>query len=280
MTDLEKPGQGSAPQVTLYALLARAAPVGVIFRRGPSKRVLLIKWDTKSDTFLEGQWFKGRIHEWDCDLSPCGDMLLYFATKYKGPFHTWTALSRPPWLTALALWPLGDTWYGGGLFLDGKTVYQNHPEGRTELAEGFSLPRRMKVQTPAQGAEYCPTATSRLLRDGWVRKRRAGREVYEKSFCFDASCIRSLRRDWSGRAFGETEHESLDGGGQSSVPLGRTEWADWDRKGDILFARGGKLFRLKPDKKKMFHAENAVELADFSDLRFTERAAPDWALRW
>ena len=65
----------------LLVILAREAPVAVIFRRGPSKLVELIKWHTDIDTFERGQWFKGRIYE-DCsDLSPDGSLLIYFAAK-------------------------------------------------------------------------------------------------------------------------------------------------------------------------------------------------------
>src|SRR5262249_17885427 len=28
--------------------------------------------------------------------------------------YAWTAISRPPFLTALALWPKGDCWHGAG----------------------------------------------------------------------------------------------------------------------------------------------------------------------
>lgn len=35
----------------LFVLLAREASAGVILRRGPSKWVQLIKWNTDADTF-------------------------------------------------------------------------------------------------------------------------------------------------------------------------------------------------------------------------------------
>jgi len=82
----------------LSVLLARSAPVGVIFRRGPSKQVLLIRWNLEKDTFETGQWFKGRIYESRCDLSPDGKLLLYFAASQKKPYISWTAISRPPYL--------------------------------------------------------------------------------------------------------------------------------------------------------------------------------------
>jgi hypothetical protein len=39
----------------LFVILARDAPAAVVFRRGPSKQVLLIKWDTARDRFEYGQ---------------------------------------------------------------------------------------------------------------------------------------------------------------------------------------------------------------------------------
>ena len=95
---------------SLFVILARNAHDAVIFRRGPSKEVLLIKWDRKKDTFETGQWFKGRIFERRCDLSPSGDLLVYLAAKHKGPIHTWTAVSRPP---ISQLLPSGRAWERG-----------------------------------------------------------------------------------------------------------------------------------------------------------------------
>jgi hypothetical protein len=46
------------PQIRLYAILARAAPLAAVFLRGPSKQVLLVLWRTNTDQFYEGRWFK------------------------------------------------------------------------------------------------------------------------------------------------------------------------------------------------------------------------------
>ncbi len=56
--------------VRLSVLLARDAPCAVVFRRGPSKQVLLCLWRTDTDEVIEGQWLKGRVYEHRCDLSP------------------------------------------------------------------------------------------------------------------------------------------------------------------------------------------------------------------
>ena len=71
-----------APSCRLQILLARDAAVGIIFRRGPTQWVQLIKWDTKKDTFEEGQWFHGHIYVSRSDLSPNGSLLIYFASKF------------------------------------------------------------------------------------------------------------------------------------------------------------------------------------------------------
>jgi hypothetical protein len=120
----------SPPACRLYGLLARDVPKGVLLRRGPTRRVQLILWHTDNDTFEEGQWFHGRIYEHSSDLSPDGSLFLYLARKNQTPeweasrtTHKWTAISRPPYYTALALWPIGDNWDGGGIFLDNRTVW-------------------------------------------------------------------------------------------------------------------------------------------------------------
>jgi hypothetical protein len=122
-----------------YAILAQDAPLAIILRRGPSDWVQLIRWETSSDNIQYGQWFKGRIYERRCDLSPDGNLFLYFARKKNQEkindedyTYAWTAVSRPPYFTALALWPKGNSWNGGGVFDDSITIRLNHnPERLT-----------------------------------------------------------------------------------------------------------------------------------------------------
>ena len=70
--------QRAGQRCQLFVILARRAPVGLIFRRGPADWTQLIRWDTAADRFDDGQWFKGRIYERRCDISPSGDKLVYF----------------------------------------------------------------------------------------------------------------------------------------------------------------------------------------------------------
>ena len=67
----------------LFVIPARDVAKAVIIRRGPSAWHHLIAWDTKRDVFEHGAWFRGRIYPERCDLSPDGELFLYFALQWK-----------------------------------------------------------------------------------------------------------------------------------------------------------------------------------------------------
>ena len=153
-------------------MLARDAPLGVIFRRGPSKWTQVIRWDTDNDSFEYGSWLRGKIYLERSDISPDGSKLLYFATKYTNKeldFPTaYTALSRSPWLTALCAWPNGDTDYGGGLFESDSEIWVNQcgwPHG--QLESNSALPPGVKIsyENPLWDPIY--HGLLQLERSGW-----------------------------------------------------------------------------------------------------------------
>ena len=67
----------------MFVLLAREANTGVILRRGPTEWWHVTLWDTRRDIFESGQWFRGRIYPEKCDVSPDGNLLIYFAGKFR-----------------------------------------------------------------------------------------------------------------------------------------------------------------------------------------------------
>jgi hypothetical protein len=285
----------------LYVLLAREVRRGVIFRRGPSKYVLLISWDLQTDTFTAGQWLKGKVYERRSDLSPRGDLLLYFAGNQRPPYGTWTAISRPPYFTALALWPKGDTWGGGGHFLDQSSIALNHPPGQSLLAEGFHLPPWMKVEpfgTSPGAGEDDPIWIGRLERDGWrvvshpspdfTRPEDGMWARFEPPHILEKPhpgvpghhVLRMIIRGLNERngPWYVTEHELVSGTVTES--LGRTEWADWDLNGDLLFTRAGALYRRSLSPGALAGIADAVRIADFSDLTFEPQEPSAEARRW
>lgn len=289
-------------QVRLYAILAREAPFGVVFRRGPSKNVLLIGWNTSNDTFQSGQWFKGRIYERRCDLSPTGSLLIYFAANYHKPHFSWSAISRPPFLTALAMWPKGDGWGGGGHFVSRTRLALNHREGELKLADGFSLPNWFKMEQfgerPGWG-EDDPIYSDRLERDGWecVQYPTGTKDDYGAKVWLEFSPPIKWRKPnpkWPHRYSLEMsimgikekdgpwyliEH-SVKGTGNQIDKLGRSDWADWSHSGDLLFALDGCLYRSPCKEGVLSRLEDATKIADFSKLKFEPVRAPDKYTRW
>jgi hypothetical protein len=109
------------PQVRLHLFHARAAARTVILRQGPTRLWRMILWDRDTDNFHEGQCLKHKVYAERCDLSPDGRHFLYFALdgQWSQPTRgSYTVISRPPFFTALRLHPQGDTWGGGGFFVD------------------------------------------------------------------------------------------------------------------------------------------------------------------
>jgi hypothetical protein len=288
--------------VRLYAILARKSPQAVIFRRGPSDRVLLIRWNTDDDTFENGQWLHGRIYERRCDLSPDGHLLLYFAANWRKPYRSWTTISRPPFLKALALWPKGDGWGGGGHFESRTRIALNHRAGEMTLAEGFSVPRWLKIrpfgERPGWG-EDDPVWSIRLERDGWAlvsvptgTKDDYGAKVwleyspaliwrrpnpaYPKRYSLDMAITGIKER--SGPWY-LTEHSVIHENGQLDK-LGRTDWADWSHSGDLLFAMDGCIYRVSCKRGALADLEGAIKIADFRKLAYEPKKAPDDATRW
>ena len=72
------------PATRLDVIVARNARRAVVFRRGPSREVLLSTWDLARDVLVHGQWLRGRIYTQRADLSPSGEYLVYFAAKHRG----------------------------------------------------------------------------------------------------------------------------------------------------------------------------------------------------
>ena len=159
----------------VHPIPARKANTAVIIRRGPSKSVCTILWERRNDTFKLGQWLRGRIYERRCDLSPDGKHFIYFAMngKWDGPVKgSWTAISRAPYLKALALWPWGDCWNGGGLFLSDNRFWRNAGYHSDEPDTVGRLGKKLTEESgypfdDGYGGECPGVYYLRLQRDGW-----------------------------------------------------------------------------------------------------------------
>lgn len=260
----------------LYAILARDADIGVVFRRGPSKQVMIAKWDTSNDTFELGQWLKGRIYERDCDLSPCGKYLLYSAGTRKSDYY-YSAISKPPYLTALAFWPhmLPD---GGGIFETSRDILLNHDwpfrklDDRADLPEGFTL-RPLARSGPYR---YQIAWKARLARDGWVG---------ELPNCKKTNGNLVLLMQVFAQGESETNHVASrfwieNHKGETCFSPGVLDWAEWDKNGDFLFADKGKIFRMKHSYLEAGEQQHATQLIDLAPYQFKALESPADAKVW
>jgi len=154
----------------LSMLVARKANTAVIFRRGPSMWVQVLKWNTETDIIEQGQWFHGRIYPYRGDLSPLGDYMIYFAAKFNPnrAFYSWTAISKPPFLTAIAIWKKHDTFDGGGLFRSDREIYLNHRKEEAYPADYFIIKKYDIAVNETSWPVIYDIAGERMKRDNWV----------------------------------------------------------------------------------------------------------------
>jgi hypothetical protein len=279
----------------LFVLLARLAPVGLILRRGPAEWTQLIRWNTRNDTFEPGQWLRGRVDFYKCDLSPSGERFLYFNKAYKprsiatGYGETWTALSRAPYFTALTLWPMNDTWFGGGVFVDDRMIRLNHPSNA--FATHPKHPARdLKIIPEPMWFYVTCVLDERMKRDGWTRRsltkrvyggRTIAGEYPQELEKPDPKSRRILVvRDLSdgilhNRPFRFAIIYANTG---EEIRAFDATWADWDQHGQLVYAADGKLWRV--DFPPRGRAPEIREIADFNANRPDPQPAPEWAHHW
>ncbi len=259
----------------LHVVMASEKPLAVVFRRGPSKFVATYLWNRENDSFQTGQWLNGRIYERRCDLSPDGKYLIYFALNGKWDSETkgsYTAISKAPWLKAIALYGKGDTWGGGGLFhsqnsysLDGC----HDPKG--PLKESKEIHRK-DPQVPKElfGKKDWSPYSQRLFRDGWepVLQKEKYQDAWSQNY------EKQLPLNWILKKFSDHDqeaHELINKKSGAVVSGENWEWAD--RDGDTLvWAAKGCIYRATIKDTETISEPRL--LYDFNPDKFERIEAP------
>lgn len=268
-----------APRI--HVLLASDAPVGLVIRRGPSKSVATLLWNRRTDEFQLGQWLRGRIYERRSDLSPDGKHFLYFAMNGKWESESrgsWTAISRAPFLKALAFFPKGDRWHGGGLWTGPKKYWLNDRYGHSTLMNTGAVQRDTNWHPSANHGGECPGVYyPRLARDGWTMKEMVQLGKWKDKVIFEKECaagwvLRKIAHAEVGAPPGKgcywDEHELISSG--ASIPCPQWEWADVDGK-RLVWAVQGELKAARLTAKGL---SDEKTLFDFNDMTFAPIAAP------
>lgn len=168
------------PFCRIDGVIARDANTAVIFRRGPSRLCKLLIWDLNSDEITGGQWLQGRVYTKRCDVSPDGKHLVIAAANYSVSHRKknqatvsdlrmtdgWTAISKPPYFTAVALWFTGCAWNGGGIWNTNEELWINNCPVFWEPS--VLPPSLVKVVPLSLGrSENEPLCSLKLLQRGW-----------------------------------------------------------------------------------------------------------------
>jgi hypothetical protein len=313
--------QTSVP-ARLFVFLARNNSVGVILRRGPSDWVQMIRWDTRKDVFTPGQWFHGRIYERKCDLSPDGKRFVYDAYKPGNALANpdygdrWTAVSKPPYFTALCLWTHKKFHGGGGYFENNKTLQLNLLSDHWKVHPSHQ-PHHLNVN-PVDPNVYMRNSVFHynLLHNGWkplsypkynkmafwskhkITPQFSPKYVLQKWVWQPVTPLRlicQLSFHYRLVEYHGTKRKSLyeivpqysysvkkwlwDSGGVKNLEhvLPDVTWADWDQQRRPVLAKEGKIFTFKFNE-----ADDLIftELADFNANQPEAIESPDWAKKW
>lgn len=226
----------------------------------------MLSWDLETDVVTPGQWLSGSFHLERSDLSPDGKLLVYLAASYKPEVeeNAWTAISRPPYFTALALWFKSSTYYGGGLFEDSKSILLNDIDEH-RYSDRFPKPK-LKVGSFVASSDH--TEELRMVRDGWRTERaRAKPRVLTKSV--DGLEVTEMLKTKSSMEV-RTYTASIDG---QPIDVQGAKQVDIDApRARIIYTVNGKIFAADGTTIK--------EVADLADNQFEPIPPPEWATVW
>ena len=247
-----------------------------------------MRWDPWRATLHRGAWLHGTIYPQRCDLSPDGRWLVYFALKAGARWdvgQTWIAVSRLPWLTALAAWSTCGTWTRGLHFVSGRR--QGDP-GTPDHGDLQPLLRRYGLAATRPGSfaverrngwSESADTPARMPSDAWD-EQRAEHVVMEKPRPDSADVVlrvagRHAAFRTGGPAWDPARYTMAAGG--DPVALGDVQWADWDRRGRLLVATiDGRL----EVRERAWQAADAVWSSDVTNERPDPTPPPPEARRW
>jgi hypothetical protein len=288
---------GNVP-ARIHFIVPSNSPKVVVFRRGPSRHTQLLTWNTNTGEIQEGQWFIGKIYTRRSHVSPNGKLLIYFASKFDKKHlnpdnkytYAWTAISKPPYLTALAIWPKGDCWHGGGIFENNSSVWLNHKPEKAKLHEDYKLPKRLYVKpNPKARGEDFPIFSKRLKLNGWqlIDKGQTRYEGIKNGFQFSKPMVwekktKSYKLQYQLLSMGDSDkighynEEFIISSGNDQIYIKDCQWANFSNKGELIFAKNGRLYKGHIGKGAL--KEELV--ADLNGNVFEEIESTEEASKW
>lgn len=250
----------------IEGIIARKANVAVVFRRGPSRETQMLLWDLNTDEVTPGQWIRGLVNIRQCDLTSDGKLLvagIYDANSRRTAASQvppsiaqgWTAISRPPYFTALALW--FDASGNGGRWTSDRDLHLF----TQALPDKGRLSSRIRLRVPGQAGTPFET---RCRCDGWVHTAGSTIVHIPRNWREDEKLMRTLMCAGISR---ETLDQLLPSQFPMDVPIGGKTW-------ELPFS-GGRLVRTQVG----YDSDERLTLVEESgEVRVTlERPWNSWA---
>jgi hypothetical protein len=257
-----------------------------VLRRGPSAWCALGRWDVALGRYEEGAWFRGTLYPQRCDLSPNGEWFCYFALQPSATWEvgwTYVAISRLPWLHALAAWRTDGTWTRGAHFVPDHSLREvGAPDyGSVDyeaLGAGLAATRPASYAVERRrGWVEADGSASRSPDDFWDERRAGSLRMTKPQPGADGAVLEVSGRHAAFRSgpAREARYRIVDAGRETE--LIDVQWADWARDGRLLVATvGGQLqTRVAGSWSKAAHT-----VADLADIAPVPTAAPPDALSW
>jgi hypothetical protein len=261
--------------VRIFGIPASEADVVAVVRRGPSGWSHLGRWDVVQRSYQPGAWLHGTLYPQRCDVSPDGCWFLGFvvgaARPGWAPGNTYVALSRLPWLAALAAWGTGGTWSRGVAFTDRSVNELGTPDvgDVARLPFGLSVTRAASFAVERRrGWQESDDTPPRGDTDVWdeqrsERVRMEKRQPGGTAVLAVAGTYAAFRSGQPGPV-----RYCLDG-----TLLPDVQWADWSRDGRLLVATTSGRLEIRD-------ARGIAWASDLSAFTPDPQPAPPEALRW
>ncbi len=269
----------------IFCIPATSAPVVAVLRRGPTSWYHVGRWQPEAGSYEAGAWLRGRLFPQKCDLSPDGRWLAYSAMKPNARWPAgdiYEAVSRLPWLHALAAWEAGTT-YTRGIRFEGEpgTSSLGAPDvgDVAPCLERFGLRLNRAVQFAVErrrGWVETPDTSPRDPDDVWDERRsvRMAKAQPNGSLALEVEGSYAAFRDIPHRR--EPACYTL-ADGDDMQPLNDVQWADWDAGGRLLVATtNGRLQVRETNGAGM----RVVQEHDLAALRPKPIEPPAWAVEW
>ncbi len=166
------------PPARLNCIITSDRKKVVIYRKGPAKWTQLILWDLKSDQCQEGQWIHGSVYPQKSDISPDGKYIATSIAKYSiertenNIYNSWTAISKPPFFSALFTLFEKEGQARGGYFEENNHFVYNGKRDQIE-SRGLVFNDKFKLSFKPYSNKFkiygeFPLYDRRITKFGWI----------------------------------------------------------------------------------------------------------------